>query len=95
MRYICIEIKTYEERVPQTIYSEIDDLGYEVRKIEKYFDGTVGYASSEREVGKTLLADQMIPTIDEINMGIDVKASRLTGDEFEKLWFEYTQKPYE
>ncbi|GGG68032.1 DUF6881 domain-containing protein [Paenibacillus radicis (ex Gao et al. 2016)] len=92
MRYICWEIISYEERVPQTIYSEIDDFGYEVRKIEKYFDGTVGYASHDREEGKTLLADQMIPTVDELNMENGIRARHLTSDEFKKLWFEYTQK---
>lgn len=94
MRYICIEFETYEDRVPQTIYSEIDDLGYEVRKIEIYFDGTVGYASYEREVGKTLLADQMIPTVDDINIEKDVRAIHLTNKEFESLWLKYTQESY-
>ncbi|MFF2089209.1 DUF6881 domain-containing protein [Paenibacillus sp. NPDC058174] len=92
MRYIYVEYKNYEERIPQTIFSEIDDLGYEVRKIEKYFDGTVSYAPDDRETGITLLADQVIPNVDEINAEEDVQARHLTKDEFEKLWFEYTNE---
>lgn len=92
MRYMHIELTTAEERVPQIIYSEIDDVEYEVRKVEIYFDGSVGYASSENEVGKTLLADQVIPTLEEIDNDNEIIATQLSREDFEIIWASYTKQ---
>ncbi|MDH0344191.1 MULTISPECIES: DUF6881 domain-containing protein [Chromobacterium] len=72
---------------PSIIYQEIDDSSYEIRKIEIMKDGQViGYASEAGEFGESILADQQIPTIAEINQEDEFIAEEITRIEFENAW---------
>lgn len=89
MKYMRTELRETEKGLPRLIFSEIEDNGIELRKIEIYDDGMIGYAFDKIEVGKTALADQIIPTVEEINKDDDIIASYLEREEFEKIWNKY------
>lgn len=91
MRYMSVELVILEDDLPKMVYSEIDDSGTELRKIELYENGKVGYAFDETEVGNTFLADQVIPSVEEINKDSDFFATLITKEYFEKLWLKYTE----
>lgn len=66
MRYQLVDWLHDFQSEPVRIYSEIDDE--EIRKIEIFCNGTIGYATTQVEVGDTGLS--LVPmneTIDEIN----------------------------
>jgi uncharacterized protein DUF6881 len=48
-------------------WSEIGDDGFETRKVDEYRDGRLDYADENTRSGTTLLGDQPVPTLDEIN----------------------------
>ena len=72
---------------PRFLYSELDDERYETRKIEVFEDGrTVKVSRDDPESGSTILADQPLPSLDEINAGEDFHAREISASEFEEVW---------
>jgi len=51
---------------PVMLYSEVNDEGYEIRKVEVYRDGQLDYANAIRSTGTTQLSDKPMPNIKEI-----------------------------
>lgn len=87
MKYLKTIWNHNHQDEPSNIYQEIDDSSYEVRKIEIMKDGQViGYASEAGEFGASILADQKIPTIEEINQEDEFIAVEITKIEFENAW---------
>ena len=75
------------EDEPRFIYSELDDEGYELRKIEVFKDGSIGNASTDNpESGSTALADVAYPSIEEINAQKEFHMEEISAAEFEDLW---------
>lgn len=72
---------------PHIIYQEVNDDSRETRKVELLKDGSLlGYASEIAEIGASTLADQLIPSIEEINESDEFDAKLITQQEFEKVW---------
>ncbi|MFE6612418.1 DUF6881 domain-containing protein [Amycolatopsis sp. NPDC057786] len=71
---------------PVEILSEVGSDGYECRKVERFRDGRVGWADEKDEVGGTGLGEVPVPPLAEINAQQEFEASRITGDEFERVW---------
>jgi len=46
---------------PITLYSELDDQRWELRKVEVFRDGTMGYADRSKEVGGSMLGLEPVP----------------------------------
>lgn len=87
MKYLKTIWNHNHQDEPSNIYQEIDDSSYEVRKIEIMKDGQViGYASEAGEFGASILADQKIPTIEEISQEDEFIAAEITKTEFETAW---------
>ena len=76
---------------PVELYSEIDQ-GLEVRKVEVYTDGRADYANGLRSQGTTVLGQEIMPSIDEINEAPEFSASTINADEFEAVWRRATQE---
>lgn|GEM_PF-657104 len=98
MKYLkneLIALALEEKGLPKIIYSEIDSIGVELRKIEIFTNGTFGYAYNEIEVGTTALADQLIPEVEEINKDEGFLANYIERYEFEALWKKYVLDSYE
>lgn len=86
MRYMRVEWRHSHPNEPVTLYSEVDDDGYELRKVEVFRDGHVGFASPNEKLGGTELGEKPIPSIAEIAADSEFQPSAITQDEFERAW---------
>jgi hypothetical protein len=73
---------------PVLLYSEIDDEGFETRKVEIYRDGRYDFADAERSTGSTVLSMTALPSLDEIAAQSEFEPSEIQQDEFERVWDE-------
>lgn len=65
------------------LLSELDNEGYETRKLEFYSNGKVGSASKNLETMGTVLEEKPLPTLDEINSNPEFSAKYISATEFE------------
>lgn len=93
MRYICVKwIHDYQDE-PVIIYGEVDDEGWELRKVELYRDDSVGYSYDNKEVKSMGLSIVPIPPIEEIAAaGPEFEPTEISKDEFEQIWREKVLK---
>jgi hypothetical protein len=68
------------------MYSEIDDDGWEVRKVEVFRDGSHGWADCSASTRDTGLGDIAIGGLAEINSQKCFEASRISAEDFENIW---------
>ena len=78
---------------PISIYSEVDDDGWESRKVELFRDGSVGYADGARQRGTTGLAEVKFPSVEEIAVQPEFKPRLISRDEFEAVWKDALERP--
>jgi hypothetical protein len=71
---------------PITLFSELDDDRYEVRKLEIFRDGSAGRASADASAGQTVLGEVPVASLDEINADPQFQAEEITQSEFEAAW---------
>ncbi|EMB4326545.1 hypothetical protein RJ492_001179 [Pluralibacter gergoviae] len=81
-------LDTWRKKYPFEIYSELDDGCNEIRKVEIFSDGTVGYAEDNISHGKTRLGEVPVPSLQEINSDPQFKAEEITREYFLKKWEE-------
>jgi hypothetical protein len=85
--YVCGEWFHDFADEPCCIYSELDDERYETRKIEVFKDGTTTRASTEDlKRDPMALADQPIPSVEEVNAYPEFHMEEISVTEFEDLW---------
>lgn len=89
MKYIRVIWVHSLAQEPVTLFSELDEDRYEVRKLEIFRDGSVGRASEDASVGQTALGELPIPSLDEINSDAQFQAEEITQSEFEAAWSAY------
>lgn len=97
MKYIKVIWRHLSEVDPYAIYSEIDDNDEETRKIEFLKNGKLlGFACENFVWGDAILADQKMPTLNDINEDDAFDGIELTKNEFELLWnkvYKYRLEP--
>ena len=71
---------------PTIIYSEVDDNGWEIRKIEQYRDGRADIAYSDIETGSTRLAEVQYSPIEEISAQDEFWPALITSADFAAAW---------
>ena len=71
---------------PIVCWSEIGDDGYERRKVDEYRDGRLDYADGNVQTGSTLLGDQRVPSLEEINRDAEFEATAVSREEFDAIW---------
>lgn len=71
---------------PVELWSELDTRRFEVRKVEVWQDGRVGFASREREAGGTLLGTVPVPPLAEIAAIPEFEPQQVSELEFENCW---------
>jgi hypothetical protein len=86
MRYLRVLWIHSHPCEPVEIYSEVDDDGYERRKIEVFADGTLGFANSTEATPSTRLGELAVPSVEEINTDSQFRATAIPKEDFEKLW---------
>lgn len=78
---------------PVTLLSELDSERWEMRKIEFYADGTVGYAGPQTEVGGSFLGEVIVPEVAEMNADPEFEAAEISLEEFEHEWTKAHELP--
>lgn len=73
---------------PVTLYSEITDDRYEIRKVEVFRDGSMTYADENEETGRTWLGESPVPAIEEIAAQSEFVPESIEQKEFERVWNE-------
>lgn len=71
---------------PVNIYSEIDDDGWEQRKVEIYRDGHSSFASATDYSGDSAISEVRLPSLDEINEDPQFVGREITAAEFSAAW---------
>lgn len=71
---------------PVTLYSELDEERWEVRKVEVFIDGRMGFAEGRRESVGTALGDTPVPSLEEIAAIGEFEPATITRAEFERVW---------
>lgn len=86
MRYQRVRWYQGSREHPVLLYSEIDDDGWEVRRVDEYTSGHRDVASANIETGHTFLAEDRVPSLDEINEDPQFEGVTITAQEFEAVW---------
>lgn len=86
MIYIRVKWKQVDPDYPVLMYSEIDDQGWEVRKVEVFADGRCGAASREESVSGAFLGKVPIPPLAEIALDPQFDPVEISAEEFEEAW---------
>jgi len=73
---------------PILLYSELDDQRWELRKVEVFRDGRMGYADAEKEFGGSGLGLEPTPSLADIAANSEFEPVEITRQEFESVWSE-------
>ena len=71
---------------PTRLVSELNQHRMEVRKLEFFRDGTVGFASIDVSSHGTRLGEMEVPSLEEINQNSEFRGASITEQAFEELW---------
>src|SRR5262249_45225376 len=86
MRYLRVEWIHPDPNEPATLYSQLDDEGWEVRKVEVFADGRVGFASGMEATPSTVLGEKLVPSVEEIATDRQFRPVLISREEFERIW---------
>lgn len=76
---------------PVLIYSEIDDERWELRKMEIYADGRIGFANRSDSGGGSGLSTEPLPSLAEIATDPQFKPVEIDQAEFERVWLNHVK----
>lgn len=86
MTYIKVQwIHDFEDE-PILLYSELDSMRNEVRKVEVYKNNELGYACENKSVNGTFLSKTEIPSLEDINLDVQFEACVIDKEYFESIW---------
>jgi hypothetical protein len=86
MEYIKVQWLHSHPDEPILLYSELDDARWEIRKVELFPDGSVGYASAKESAKSTRLGLVPVPPLEEIAEDPEFEPLEITKGEFEQVW---------
>ena len=86
MQYIRVFWRHEHPDEPVELLSELDDARWEIRKVERYRDGSVGWADVDESAGSTRLGLVPVPALAEIALDDEFQVSEITGADFERAW---------
>lgn len=91
--YLKVRWLHQDPHYPILLFSEIGKDRYELRKIEVYADGRLGFAAEELSSGDTALGELPIPSADEIAADPQFVVESTTSTEFEAMWAKAERPP--
>lgn len=92
MTYIKVSWKHSFSDEPVLMYSELDENRNEIRKVEIYRDGIMGYAWKDISMNGTTLSESEIPELSVINKDIQFEGVGIIKDEFDIIWETATKR---
>ena len=88
MQYIKVAWDHAHPDEPIALFSECDDDGREVRKVEVFRDGRLGYASRTDSAEGTRLGAEPMPSLEDIGRQPEFHPEETTREEFDRVWSE-------
>ena len=86
MKYIRLKWNHTNPDEPVWIFSELDDAGKEVRKIECFRNGFCDVANSEVRSGTASLTTLPLPPLSVLTRDPEFRGVEISKDEFEHVW---------
>ena len=86
MIYLKVKWKHSFSDEPVLLYSELDRQRWEVRKVEIFPGGRMGYAGPGSAVGGTDLGIEPIPSFEQIASDPEFEPEIISKAEFDKVW---------
>jgi hypothetical protein len=86
MRYLRVTWRHDLPNEPVELYSELDDDSWEIRKVEIFRDGRIGFADSLHGSETTRLAIEPDPSLEQIAQDPQFVPRAITRQEFEAVW---------
>lgn len=86
MMYIQVKWIHSSSSEPVVMYSEIDNDGWEIRKVEVYADGGMDFASSFESKGDSSLSKEPLPSLAEIAEDPQFELVEINQIDFERAW---------
>ncbi|MET2523852.1 DUF6881 domain-containing protein [Ralstonia pseudosolanacearum] len=86
MIYVCVRWIHAIPSEPVFIYSEIDPDNFELRKVEVYADGRMGFSDGTNFAGESMLSTEPLPSLQEISTDPQFVPGEITQEEFEMMW---------
>src|SRR4051812_24076484 len=93
MTYIDVIWHTHNPTDPIRLVSELDERGFERRKLEFFRDGTVGYADGTTSANGCALGETEVPSLATINEDSQFAGVAITAAVFEELWAGHVSGP--
>lgn len=86
MEYLKVGWLHEHPNEPVVLMSELDEDRYEVRKVEVFADGRMGFASTDQSSGETILSKTAIPLPEEIASDPQFVVEVFDAERFEEVW---------
>ena len=86
MEYLKVRWIHEHPNEPVVLMSELDEDRYEVRKVEVFADGRIGFASTDQSSGETILGETAIPSPEEIASDPQFVVEVFDAQHFEEVW---------
>jgi hypothetical protein len=86
MSYIEVLWHHESSDYPVRLVSELDDDRWELRKLEFYRDGRMGWACGSDSMLGTELSLEAIPSVEVIGRDREFSSRVIEGEDFERLW---------
>lgn len=86
LHYLRVGWNHHDPRDPIALYSELDAQRHEIRKVEVFRDGRLGYACGAFERGGSRIAKMAMPQVAEIASDPQFQPVEITAQEFEAMW---------
>ncbi len=86
MKYLKIQWLQLNKEYPVLIYSELDNLRMETRKIEVWSDGHMEHADSTESSINTKLGKVPTPELTKIAADPQFKPIEISKSDFEAIW---------
>ena len=86
MNFIKVKWNHTNSSDPVWLYSEIDNERWEVRKVEVFPDGKMGFADKYRSFGTTELGKEPLPEMADIAADPQFEPVQILKPEFDDVW---------
>jgi hypothetical protein len=86
MKYIRLKWNHTNPDEPVWIFSELDETGKEVRKIECFRNGFCDIANAKASSGTAKLTTLPLPPLSVLTRDPEFRGVEISKDEFEQVW---------
>jgi hypothetical protein len=93
MTYLKVVWRHDHPDYPVLLYSELDEERWEVRKVEVFKNGKLGYASKEAKSANTFFGELPVPSFEDIAKNNEFEPTLISKEEFESTWDSAIAKP--